>query len=60
MLFTTFAYTGSNCYICVIGIDHCDLLQCALWGFSGGEIDWANPYKTIHVNNASPSRSRCF
>jgi hypothetical protein len=60
MLFITFAYITSNCYICGIGIDHCDLLQCLLWGFNGGEIDWGNPYETIHVNNVSPSKFRCF
>jgi hypothetical protein len=37
-------------HICVIGINHCGLLQCALWGFNGGEIEWGNPYKTIHVD----------
>jgi hypothetical protein len=37
-------------HICVIGINHYGLLQCALWGFNGGEIEWGNPYKAIHVD----------
>jgi hypothetical protein len=37
-------------HICVIGINDCGLLQCALWEFNGGEIEWGNPYKAIHVD----------
>ncbi len=37
-------------HICVIGINHRGLLQCALWGFNGGETEWGNPYKAIHVD----------
>jgi len=25
-------------------------VHCAFWGFNGGETEWGNPYKTIHVD----------
>ncbi|CAM6050719.1 unnamed protein product, partial [Sphagnum compactum] len=25
-------------------------VKCALWGFNGGETEWGNPYKAIHVD----------
>ncbi len=37
-------------HICVIGINHYGLLQCALRRFNGGETEWGNPYKAIHVD----------
>ncbi|GAQ89262.1 hypothetical protein KFL_005040060 [Klebsormidium nitens] len=25
-------------------------VECALWGFNGGDTDWGNPYRAVHVD----------